>query len=212
MKRLDLLTIFILVNLFLGVPATSNAQVAGQWPQKTRLSGVYAVFGGEKYKAITNESVGFGGEISILKGDWRFGNVVGKIRGLYITGTEDFLDGTTEVNSKYTIFATEPALGIHLNIVPFISPGFRTYLSGLGVMSYNHLRFDKSTELSTINKSDTAVGFGYEIGAGIEWNIKREVKTYLLFGEIQYRNVTADLAGQSQFQLTGMQMVGGFGW
>lgn len=179
---------------------------------RTRFGVVYSVFGGEKYKAITNDSIGYGGEVAILKGGWRMGSLVGKVRGLYIAGTEDFLDGTTEVRSSYTLFATEPCLGLQINLMPFYPPGFRVYLSGLGIMSYDHIRFASGTELTTLNKSDTAIGFGYEAGAGVEWVIKGQKSSWLLFGEIQYRQVSAKLAGQNAFQLTGLQMVGGFGW
>lgn len=199
--------------IFWSSVSSAQSTQAQAWPSRTRLGGVYAVFGGDKYKAITNSSTGFGAEVSILKGTWRFGNVVGKIRGLYISGTEDFLDGSTAVtDTSYTLFATEPSLGIHFNLVPYYFPGIRVYLSGLGIMSYDHLRIDKNVSLTTINNSDTSIGFGYEVGAGIEWNIKREKSYFSLYGEIQYRKVTTRLAGQNDFQLTGLQMAGGIGW
>lgn len=201
--------------LLICLSSSSWAQSASSqaWPSRTRLGGVYAVFGGDRYKAITNNSVGYGAEVSILKGTWRFGNIVGKIRGLYISGQEDFLDGATTVtDASYTLFATEPALGVHLNIVPYYFPGIRVYLSGLGILSYDHLRIDKNVSLTTINNSDTHIGTGYEVGAGIEWNFKREKNYFTLYGEIQYRQVTTKLAGQDSFQLTGLQMAGGIGW
>ncbi|NJM10108.1 MAG: hypothetical protein HC883_04290 [Bdellovibrionaceae bacterium] len=173
---------------------------------------VYAVFGGDRYKAVSNEASAFGAEVSILKGSWRFANLVGKIRGLHISGEGEFMDGTTAVTSSFTLFATEPAIGLHWNLMPFYPPGFRVYLSGLGIMSLDHLRFDSATTVTTINKSETAIGFGYEVGAGVEWNIKREKGMWQLFGEIQYRDVKSKLAGQDAFSLTGLQMVGGFGW
>lgn len=191
----------------------AQSQQSQAWPSRTRLGGVYAVFGGDRYKAITNNSTGFGAEVSILKGTWRFGNIVGKVRGLYISGQEDFMDGSTAVtDASYTLFATEPALGIHLNIVPYYFPGIRVYLSALGVLSYDHLRIDKNVDLTTINNSDTHIGTGYEVGAGIEWNLKREKSFFTLYGEIQYRQVSTKLAGQNDFQLTGLQMAGGIGW
>lgn len=198
--------------LFAVLSQKSRAQTSAPWPTKTRMGVIYAVFGGEKYKAITNNSTAFGGEIAILKGEWRFANLIGRVRGLYISGEEDFLDGATPITASYVLFATEPGLGIHWNLMPFKPPGFRTYLSALGIMSYDHIRFDKDADINTINRSDTAIGFGYELGAGVEWNIKTKQSYFQVYGEIQYRNVQTDLAGQSGFQLTGLQMVGGLGW
>ncbi len=193
--------------------AAQSVQGAQAWPTKTRLGFVYAVFGGDKYKAITNKSTAFGGEVSILKGASRFGNFVGKIRGLFISGKEDFMDGSTaHTDVNYTLFATEPCIGLHLNLMPYYSPGIRAYLLGLGIMSYDHIRLDKDVTFTTINNSDTQIGFGYELGAGLEWNFKTEKSTWALWGEIQYRQVTTKLIGQEKFQLTGLQMVGGISW
>lgn len=192
--------------------AHAQSTSATVWTTKTRMGLVYSVFGGERYKSISNEANAYGAEVSILKGAWQFGNLVGKVRGLYISGTGDFMDGTTARNLSFTLFATEPALGININLMPFYPPGFRVYLTGLGIMSFDHLRFDKSATLTELNKSETAIGFGYEVGAGVEWNIKREKGLWQLYGEIQFRDVKTNLADEKQFSLTGLQMVGGFGW
>lgn len=171
------------------------------------------MFGGDKYKAITNQSTAVGAEVGIVKGAWRFGNLIGKIRGLYISGKEDFMDGTTAYSDvSYVLYATEPSIGIHLNIMPYYAPGIRAYLLGLGIMSYDHIRLDKDIEFTEINNSDTHIGTGYELGAGLEWNFKHEKGLWSLWGEIQYRQVTTKLVGQDKFQLTGLQMVGGFSW
>ncbi len=193
--------------------AAQSAQAVGAWPSKTRIGLVYGVFGGDQYKAITNKSTAFGAEVGIVKGSWKFANLIGKVRGLYFSGQEDFLDGSTaHPDLSYTMFATEPGIGIHINLMPYYPPGIRVYVLGLGLMSYDHIRIDKNTDFTTINNSDTNLGFGYEIGAGIEWNFKREKGLWALWGEVQYRNVTTKLAGQDRFQLNGLQMVGGISW
>jgi len=190
-----------------------NPSGAQAWPSRTRIGFVYGVFGGERFKAITNKSTAVGAEVGIMKGASRFGNLVGKIRGLHISGKEDFLDGTTEYSDvSYTLFATEPAIGLHLNLMPYYPPGVRAYLLALGIMSYEHIRLDKAIDFQEINNSDTAIGFGYELGAGLEWNFKREKGLWSMWGEIQYRQVTVKLIGQDKFQLTGLQMVGGISW
>ncbi len=204
----------ILVYLSPVDDAHAQSASSGQaWPTKTRIGLVYGVFGGDQYKAITNKSTALGAEVSILKGSWKHANLVGKVRGLYFSGQEDFMDGSTAQNDlSYTMFATEPGIGVHINLMPYYPPGIRVYVLGLGLMSYDHIRIDKNTDLTTINNSDTNLGFGYEIGAGIEWNFKREKGLWAIWGEVQYRNVATKLVGQDRFQLNGLQMVGGFSW
>ncbi len=210
MVRWALLIVTVISSSHAVAQSATSAQA---WPSRTRLGFVYGVFGGDKYKAITNKSTALGGEVSILKGTWRFANLVGKIRGLYISGKEDFMDGSTaHTDVSYTLFATEPCIGIHLNIMPYYPPGIRAYLLGLGIMSYDHIRLDKDITFTTINNSDTHIGYGFELGAGLEWNIKREKSMWSMWGEIQYRDVTTNLLGQEKFKLTGLQMVGGIGW
>lgn len=180
---------------------------------RTRIGMNYTVFGGDQYKSLGNNATGYGGEISVLKGIWSMGSFVGKVRALYISGTADFMDGTTADNgTPFTLFAGEPCLGLEINLMPFHPPGFRTYISGMGVMSYDILRFSNSATFTTLDKSQTALGFGYELGAGVEVTFKRVDGQFLLYSEVQYRSVTAKLAGQSNFALSGLQLAGGIGW
>jgi hypothetical protein len=193
---------------------TALADDGVHWSTRTRLGLVYSNFSGDQYKSVGNNATAFGGEVSILKGAWSMGDLIGKVRGLYISGKNDFLDGTTPItDASFTIFAGEPCLGVQINLMPFYPPGFRAYLSGLGVMSYDILRFSNSATLTTLTKSQSAVGFGYELSTGVETTFKRDNGgQFLLYGEIQYRDVRTKLAGQSSFQLTGLQIAGGLGW
>lgn len=206
------LVYFTFLGFFVLWGNSSSAQNGPPWKTLTRVGGVFSTFSSDEHKGLSAGSTGFGAEVSILKGDWKLGNLVGKARALYITGQEEFLDGTTERDLNFTMFNVEPAIGFQFNLMPFAPPGFRVYVSALGVGSYNQLNFSKSATLTELTKSDTALGGGYELGVGVEIYFKRMAGFWVLFGETQYRSVTMSLVEQSQFQLNGLLFVGGVGW
>lgn len=173
------------------------------------MSVVYMTFSGSETESPSTNSVGYGGEIGIKKSGTYFG-MIGKVRGLYIAGTEPFMDGTTETDISYTIMAAEPHFGFFINLIPGDLKGFRPYIGIIGFGGVLQLRFS-SDDVTTLKPSENKFYSGFEALAGVELNFKSQSSSlYSLFGEVGLRQSRVDLAGKTPYFLDALVLTGGF--
>jgi len=169
-------------------------------------------YAGEKDKSLTESGTGYGLEVySDFGRSW--GRVYGKTRGTLASGRQSFLDGASQVNCNYTYYQGQFELGLVLLPIPARDTGMNVFVSGGGTLGYNWLSLTSSSTLSQLKPSDSASSFGYVTGVGVEWILGKGFgKKHMLTGEINYRSERANLAGQSEFSLTGLAIQFGYGW
>ncbi len=174
----------------------------------TKLGFSILNYSGEKTKSLGGKK-GFGGEVITERGRKTF-SLLGKVRGEYSATSAYFDDGGTERSLNYELIHGEAAVGFKVGLFPgsMITP----YITGAGLVGFASLSFT-STSLAELKNSEKALSLGYEVGAGIEMEFKRNKgQKFLLWGEIQSRTSSAKLAGQSQFGLDALRMALGVGW
>lgn len=179
--------------------------------KSTRLQVFQINYSGEKEKSFAEGGSGYGLE---AYGDWGrpWGRIYTKARAEQASGRQAFLDGTTTSTLNYTYYQGQFETGLTLFPIPARDTGLALYISAGGDVSYNWLTLD-STTLTSLKRSDSALGFGYAAGMGVEWTVSKGVgKRNVLTGEITYRVETASLAGQSSFDLSGLAIHLGYGW
>jgi hypothetical protein len=179
---------------------------------QTRMALTYLTFSGAETKSLSTNSTGAGGEVATKKGN-DYVAVIGKVRGVFISGEEPFMDGTTQTDLSYSIISVEAHLGVFLNLIPGEPRGFRPYIGATGVGGQLQLRFD-ADDVTTLKPSETEFYSGYEATAGVELYFKKGGGTNLwsLFGEISSRKVQANIAGKSPYYLDGLVITGGLAW
>ena len=190
-------------------PSAGSAGTGTFWnKQSTKLGFSLITYSGTETESFSGKT-GFGGEIVTERGHKTFA-AFGKVRGEYSSTSATFEDGGADSVLTYQMMMGEALLGIKVGLFP--ANRFTPYISGAGVAGLASLTFTSSS-LTTLNKSETATILGYEVGAGVELEFKREYnQKFLVWGEIQSRKSSGDLAGKGDFALDGLRMVFGVGW
>lgn len=205
-----LLSIF---SIFAGIFLMSSESLGQAQAYKSSKIQLFQVnYSGEKNKSFADGGIGFGLEIQSDFGrSW--GRVYGKTRGTLASGRQSFLDGASQVNCNYTFYQGQFELGLVLMPIPGREKGMNVFVSGAGTLGYNWLSLTSSTTLSQLKPSDSASSLGYVTGVGVEWTLGKALgKKHMLTGEINYRSDRTNLAGQSEFNLTGLSIHFGYGW
>jgi hypothetical protein len=179
---------------------------------QTRMGVDYITFSGDKYNSLAAGSPGYGIEVGQKLSNSTF-SVFGKIRGIYTSGTESFLDGSTSEQLTYLLMTGEVYLGALYHLIPSSESGFRPYIGAAGGAGIIDLRFPASS-VTTLAVSQTAMSLGYEFIAGLELNTKYKtgLGMWSIYGEFIMRTMRANLAGQSPFYFDGITLAGGIGW
>ena len=197
---------FFLIFFSLGAEAQQSRGLF-RWNQ-TRLSFNYMQFSGEETESLSTNSVGYGVEVSSKK-TGSFISLMGKARGLYITGTEPFLDGATETDLAFTIIAAEPHLGLIFNLIPGEIKGLRPYIGATGFGGILQLRFD-ADDVTTLKPSESVFYSGYESFVGVEFFYKGQSSNLKsVYAELALRKAEADIADKTPYMLDGIVLTGG---
>ncbi|MBK7960768.1 MAG: hypothetical protein IPK04_05910 [Bdellovibrionales bacterium] len=202
--------IFLLVLALDGVFFFWSDRVwgAGTHP-KFKVTGFQILRAGEIEKSFAEAGAGLGGEISLMTdGDIAAGFIKGRITSQ--SGSQKFLDGTTETTASFTYLQTGFDGGGLLFLIPRKNEGINIYIGLGGALSYNYLALDKTITFTTITNNSQAFGFGYAALMGVE--LFPTKNKWTVVAEFAYRIETASLVGQSQFSLGGLLASFGFGW
>lgn len=193
-----------------GVPSALAAR-DGDF-QTTKLNFFQTNYSGEKHTSLSAGSPGYGVEFfrdgggsilrSYIKG--RFGTS---------SGSMEFLDGSDELTSEYSFYFGQAELGLLVFPISRRESGTNIYLGAGGVVGYNLLSLPSTVETTTLGASHQSVSYGYSASVGVELIFAAAMKShYMGTFEVTYRSEQAQLAGQNQFDLSGLTLSLGFGW
>lgn len=207
----------IIIVLFTALLAIMSAEPAraqmGSDPnsffnkQTTKIGAGLVIYGGEVDTSLTKKRA-YGGEISTERGS-RWLRFFGRVRGEYSTGQTSFLDAGTSTDYSYEFIYGQALLGVRLSLLP--TKYFVPYVFASGTGGLAHLSINGTP--TALRKSQTSTTTGSEVGAGIELEFGGDGgKKTLLYSEIQLRRGSVELAGQRDFSLESLRLIGGFGW
>lgn len=181
--------------------------------KKNRMSVHYQLYSNDRNNGFTSRSTSYGLEIAKMLNSSSVLSYLVFIRGVYSSGTESFLDGSTERNLTFVSYAVQPHIGLHANLLPRDSSTFNLYIGAHGGFGYHFLQYSNSSSLTELKKSYSSFGYGYEYVAGTELSWKgKDSKTSAFFAEIQLRFFTATLANVNPYHFDGIGFSAGYLW
>lgn len=182
---------------------------ANSWNKSSiKLGGYLVNYSGVKSKSLGGKR-GFGGEIISERGTRGLG-FIGKVRGEYSSASAYFDDGGTERSLSYELIMGEAGFGVKVGLFP--TPRFIPYVTASGLVGFAGMTFSNRS-LTELKSSESALTLGYELGAGVELEFKRDKgEKFLIWGEVQSRKSSTNLADQSQFALDALRLILGVGW
>lgn len=202
--------IFIVIGVLLGVALfTTDAYGFAHFPS-TRFGLVQKSFTGEKNTSLAEVQVGYGATVTILT-EGTF--VVPYIQaGLFTTsGSQSFYDGSTERDLSFTLYHGEFQMGFQMYLIPRRKPGLNLYLKAGGIGGISYIGIAASETLTSIKRSDQAIGGGFVAGGGVEFVIGTTGTPWTLYAEFEYTSFTSTLL-EKNFDLSGVNLALGLGW
>jgi hypothetical protein len=179
----------------------------GQAIPTTKIHFFQILYTGEENESFESKNVGFGGELIINSKNPHL-NYFSKGRLTSINGKQQFLDGTTEVDSSFTFYQTSFEFGGSIFPFPRKTGRVNLYLGVSGILSYNYLQLG-SKNLTTLDSTQQSFSYGYSGIMGLEVPL---YKDFSLTAEFSQRYETGDLVDVSNFSINGFSVSAGFGW
>lgn len=212
LRTTPVLALIIMIALLL-LPRSSPANSDG-WFSKSRvqLGITYSIFSGAAEHSLAGNSQAFGAQLSAERGADMLA-FVGRVRADFGSGSLPFNDGGTSRTLSFSHYAVDFGVGLKLFPIPS-GRGFpvRPYISGLGEVGIASLKFNTSS-LTALESSYSSIALGYTLSAGVQMGPSKDKSGgWNFFTEIALRRATADLAGDSSFNLNCIKLVGGVGW
>lgn len=180
------------------------------WAQNqptTKIQFAQEMFSGEKNKTFDRENVSNGFEM-ILSSKKSSVNYFTRGRFTTVSGSQEFLDNGTEVDSDFTFYKSSFEVGANLYPLTRKSRQANLYIGLSAIVSYNYMSLE-SDELTEIKSSYQAMSFGYAGTMGVEWEL---FKGYSLTAEFAQRFESANLVEVSNFSLNSFSIGIGVGW
>lgn len=181
--------------------------VFGETLPTTKIHFFQILYTGEENESFESKNVGSGGELIINSKNPHF-NYFSKGRLTSINGKQEFLDGTTEVESSFTFYQTSFEFGGTVYPFPRKSGRVNLYLGVSGILSYNYLQLG-SKNLTSLDSTQQSFSYGYSSIMGLEVPLYRD---FSLTAEFSQRYETGDLVEVSNFSINGFSISAGFGW
>ncbi len=208
--------IAILLTLLFSIEAYSQSMRNRGGFKSTKIGATLSNYAGSINTSFAEGSPGYGVEVSVDNGSGYFRYF---FRGRFnqSIGRQNFIKGTTVYNSEYEFFSVEPEIGLALYPVQRQEKGMNLYLWGSGSVSYNYLNLKDVPTTVSVDPKGQALGYGFGGGVGLELLLgggssKGGSRHYLIYTEIGFRQATAQLAGQREFDISGMNASVGVGF
>jgi hypothetical protein len=200
----------LFLGLGLSTSAVSYAQVES-FPT-TRMSFTYPQYSGENAKSFSETGTGLGAEIQISRpGIW----ISPFLRGRFVvvTGEQAFVDGTSNTTASFNYYQGSLDIGTNLYPIRRRKKGINLYIGLGGVFSYQTIRLADEATITNIPRSDQSVGYGYQGSIGSELILSNSPNyKWTLVAELNYRQESANILKQSQFDLKNVSFTAGIGW
>lgn len=202
----------ILLTLF-SLEAYSQATRNRGGFKSTKLGLTLSNYAGAINTSFAEGSPGYGIEVSVDSGSGYF-RYFFKGRLNQSIGRQDFIKGTTVYNTEYEFISVEPEIGIALYPVQRQERGMNIYLWGTGNLSYNYLDLKTVPTTVSVDPKGQALGYGFGGGVGLELILgsSKGGSRYLVYTEVGFRQATAQLAGQREFDISGLNAAIGVGF
>lgn len=215
-----LVSLLIAILMQCSLMEQAHAQKKSSNAGFSKFGAAYEVFSGDKNKSFASGGPGYGGEIGIDAG-FSFIRYYAKLKATSSAGTQSFLDSGTEVRASYSLTQIAPELGVSLYPMGRPDRGLGLYLFGGGIFSMNLLELrplttvaDGESLASFTSLKTKEQGFGTGFGGGIGFELlfgKNRTSRYMIYGEVGIRQITANLATRSDFQMNNLFFTMGFG-
>ncbi len=166
-------------------------------------------YSGKEEETFSNDNAGVGAEVITSTTNETY-NWITKARLTTVSGTQDFSDGGTSVESDFTYYQSSFEGGFTIYPLMKKKRAINLYFGLTGILSFNYLKLDATT-FTELEPSYQATSFGYSGMVGVEWYIFGAEK-WCLSAEFSQRYETVNLAKQSAFNLGGFSLAFGFGW
>lgn len=203
-------------GLFFLLFNVAQAASLSRAPVKTSRFGLTAsTFTGPNKISFSQGDSAYGIELSTDSGGLYIGYMF-RARAVFAGGTQTFTKNSVDYVSKYEYFSIEPSVGLFLYPVARREKGLNIYLWGIGLVNYNYLNLRSiPTTVTGIDPKEQEFGFGYGGGVGLEFMQSSRGSfggKNSIYGEVGFRNATAELAGQNSFNLNSLTGTIGFGF
>lgn len=179
----------------------------GQAQPTTKIHYVQEMYTGEDLRTFDREKFGSGVEL-ILSTKKSILNYFTKGKFVFVSGSQDFLDNGTEVDSSFTYYKSSFEVGANVYPISRKSKQANLYIGVSGLVSYNYMSLE-SDSFTEVKSSYQAMSFGYSGLMGVEWQI---LGRYALTAEFSQRFESANLVEVSNFGLNAFTISVGLGW
>lgn len=181
--------------------------------QTTKIGLAQQNYTGAAKQSFANGAPGVGVELSIDQGG-AFFRYFFKTRIMYANGSQVFTNSGVDYATKYTYTSIEPEIGFTFYPVSRNDKGMNLYGWGVVGVSYNNLSLETIPTYLTLQPKEQEFGTGYGGGLGFEYiyNVTKDGKKLMGYGEVGFRDYHSPLAGFKSFQIGGMIFSFGFGF
>lgn len=137
----------------------------------------------------------------------------GAARAMYVSGTQNFLDGTSNRESSFSFMQGGFDLGLRLFPLKRRKSGFNIYCGASFGINYQSLQLDESLTTTSIPKSDQSLSNSFAGFVGAELILGgTSKKKWTLIAEMAQRTEYAKILNQDRFDLRNSTISIGLGW
>jgi hypothetical protein len=179
-------------------------------PRRSTLEGGVTFQHGDKLSSFSGTN-GFYLESMTEFGNSTFFSLVGKVAIAFNSGSVTFTDAGVQTYS-YMYFGGYAGIGARFYGVTNEQANVRPFIEGYGLGAVGGLKF--SSTVNTLQPTGMSLGFGYELGAGMDFALHSKKGKYSdsISVSLNYRSITMNLAGKTTFMVGGFGIGAGYSW
>lgn len=185
-----------------------------------KFAGSTESYTGEKNKSFSNGGAGVGGEVGV-DGGLNLIRYYAKLKVYSSAGSQNLLDNAVETKTNFSLIQIAPEIGVALYPIGRKDNGMNLYFMGGGVFSMNLLELKPVSVVATgapvtsftkLQNKQQGFGYGFAGGIGVEiaFGGSKAAKK-MIYGEVGVKQITAQLAERTDFQINSLFFTLGFG-